>query len=152
MRFCIENIIKHQFLCHAAMLIGMIITNVLLVIIMYIYSLYWKVFLLHDIPKIALLLLSLPITTLILFLNIKDYIVAINNTALFGVAIIGLLFANVACVYIYYRTVVTITNEKELKSELKNMWLEYFHTQKQVITILYKNSQTKLRSKPSSQK
>lgn len=105
--------------------LGMIITNAILLIIMYIYSLYWKVFLLQDIPKIALLLLSLPITTLVLFLNVKDYVIAINNIELFGIAIVGLLFANVACIYIYYKTVITITKETELKNELERTNLEY---------------------------
>lgn len=115
-----EQIISNNF----AYYFGMIFTNIILIIIMYLYSLYWKIFSLQEIPKISFLLLSLPLTTTILIINIKDFIDAINNTSLFGLTILGLLFANVASVYIYYRTVVTITKEKELENELEKTNLE----------------------------
>lgn len=116
-----DKIISDNF----AFILGLILTNLLLIIIMYIYSLYWKTFSIESIPKSSLLILCLPITTLILIVNLNDYIEVITNTNLFGITIIGLLFSNVVCIHIFYKTINTISNEKELKQMLEKTNLEY---------------------------
>lgn len=92
---------------------------------MNICSLYLKTFMLKNLPKKSWFIICLPITTFILILNIDDYINAVNNLNLFAITILGLLFSNLAWIYIYYSTVVAISKEKELKLELDKKNSEY---------------------------
>lgn len=119
--FFYDKIISNDF----AFILGLIISNLFLLFVMYIFSLYWKTFNLKNVPKISLLLLCFPLTTLIFIYNIKDYVKAINNLNNFGLFIIGLFASNLICIYIYYNTIITISSKTELEKSFEKMNLEY---------------------------
>ena len=110
---------------NTAFILGLIVTNIVLIVLMYICSLYWKTLKLKNVPRNSWLLLSLPITTVVLILNVNDFVKAIININVLFIIILGLLFSNIACIYIYYKTVITISKEKELIETLDKTKLEY---------------------------
>lgn len=108
-----------------AFYLGLFTTNIMLIPIMYIFSLYYKTFRLNSVPSYSWVLLFLPFATILILWNIKDYIESVISVPLFGITTLGLLLANISCIYIYYKTVTTISNEKELQQELEKKNLEY---------------------------
>lgn len=115
-----EEVLSNNF----AFILGILTTNIVLLIVMYVLSLYWKAFTLKDTPRYSWLLLCLPITTLLLIANIEDYNNVVN-TDFFLYIILGLLLSNVTCIFIYYKTVINISKEKELQQNLEKTKIEY---------------------------
>ncbi len=118
--FFLENVVSNDL----AYILGIIVTNLFLLFFMYIISIYWKTFSLKAIPKYSWILLCLPLTTVLLIINIDDYYQAVVNQTFFIFIVIGLLISNLVCIYIYYKTVITIANETELELKLKKTEME----------------------------
>ena len=113
--FFFENVVSNDL----AYILGIIVTNLFLLFFMYIISIYWKTFSLKAIPKYSWILLCLPLTTVLLIININDYYQSVVNQTFFIFIVIGLLISNLVCIYIYYKTVTTIAKDAELEIQLK---------------------------------
>lgn len=59
---------------------------------------YWE-----DLPKYAYLIIILPITTVLLLVNIQDYFYLLRNNILLVLILIGLLVSNFVVVFVFLR-------------------------------------------------
>lgn len=70
---------------------------------------YWK-----KLPKYTYLITILPITTMLLILNINDYFYLLRKNLILILILIGLLISNIIIIFIFLKTI----NYLEIKNEL----------------------------------
>lgn len=84
---------------------------------------YWE-----DLPKYAYLIIILPITTVLLLVNIQDYFYLLRNNILLVLILLGLLVSNFVVVFVFFKTIsaLKIKNELEMtRIEKKNIDFKY---------------------------
>ena len=97
---------------------GILLSNFFLLLLIKIFSIYIKIFKLPSLPKYFGAIFILPITTLLMILGISDYYEVTGRSNYFVFVLLGLLFSNLICIYVFYLATIKIINENELDKKI----------------------------------
>lgn len=120
-----ENI--NTYIYTIAVLISNFIIFILLNIISKIINFNYS----NNFSKYIWAILILPISTLLLLINISDYFGTFRNNIIIGFVLIGLLISNFISIYLIFKIIKIV----ELENELKSM-----NTKNELLQLLYDNN------------
>lgn len=92
-----------------------LLSNILTFILLKIVSKFFILIDDNNLPDNILIILALPISTLLLLINITDYFSTFRNNILNAFIILGLLISNLVTIFIFLDVIKTINLENELK-------------------------------------
>ena len=105
--------------------ISLIFSQIMAFILSYSYIKLNKNLNIHILPRYTWLIFVLPITTIILLVNIRDYYDLMKNNIIIFIVILGLFISNFITIYIFLFVIQSITMKKQI---------ENFNIQKQFIS------------------
>ncbi|WP_071441494.1 ATP-binding protein [Traorella massiliensis] len=110
-----------------ALLLSSIVTYTLLNLLSKFINIYIK----YQLPKKIWLIFILPLTTILLLINLNEYFSTFRTNALLVPIILGLLIANLITIYVFFQSIKSI----QLESEVREIQSKY-----DTINTLYQNN------------
>ena len=95
--------------------ITILLSNILTFVLLKIISKFFNLINDNNMPNSILIILALPISTLLLLINVTDYFSTFRNNILSAFIILGLLISNLVTIFIFLDVIKTINLENELK-------------------------------------
>lgn len=98
-------------------LLGIILSNLCSFLTCYLFAKFYKINHTHNLPKYAYSIFILPITTILLLININSYTTIFQENSGVLIILIGLALSNFITFYIFNKIVVYIHKDEKQKQE-----------------------------------
>lgn len=97
-------------------MLGIIISNLLIVLFTYLATKLFKLYLEKKLPTYSWIILILPITTIALVLNLENYVALMRQNFVFIIILFGFIVSNIITIFIFFKVIsyfeYKITNSK----------------------------------------
>lgn len=94
---------------------AILLSNIILFVLTKLFIYFYNLFKIKNLPKTTWVILILPITTLVLILNIQEYFYISRSNSIMIFTIIGLTISNFAIAYYFYKAISSVYYKNQLE-------------------------------------